>query len=191
LLLLFWSVVTLSPESVRALATAINEGSHSSSIAPTPDEVFAAPPVENVMIEGERVEGLVIEGSAMRLPDQTRKLANNDCKRYGKLFKIHGENRNTGYRITLTNMLVIIYKQSGGDDERVASYEYKVGVLKALYCRLHLFDWNMDTLIANRNDFEPFNDSDYSTVSTTPDPHEDFQGSKFKRVGGKWVDKKY
>jgi hypothetical protein len=149
---------------VQALATAINEGSIFSSFAPTPDEVFVVPPVENDVMEGERVEGLFVEGSAVRLADQTRKLAINDCKRYGKLFEVHGENRNRGYRITLTSLCVIIYKQSGGEDERIASYDYKVGVLKALYCRLHLFGWNMDTLMAHRDDFEPFHDSDYSTI---------------------------
>lgn len=70
LFLFFWSVVTLSHESVQALAAALNQESHSSSIAPTPDQVFAR--VENDSLEREKSEGLVIEGSAMTLPGEEK-----------------------------------------------------------------------------------------------------------------------
>ena len=101
-------MVTLSDESVKALAASIDRSSWSkrdSSFLPTPENVF------------EEEIPLQIEGSAMELDpriqarqreEQARVRANSDCRRYARLFKQHVVEKNTGYSVVPTRTTVTV-----------------------------------------------------------------------------------
>ena len=180
-------MVTLSDESVQALAASIDRNSWSkrdSSFLPTPENVF------------EEEIPLQIEGSAMELDpriqarqreEQARVRANSDCRRYARLFKQHVVEKNTGYSVVATRNKVTVNFTRGGNSDVKGIYQYKVGEAKALYMLLSLCKWNMDSFLKHIEDvgFTPFSDSEYISHSTPP-PHEDFQGKYFKFVDGHW-----
>jgi len=185
-------VVTLSDESVQALAACIDRNlwiKRDSSFLPTPENVF----VDNDLEGGIN---LLIEGSAMALDpriqarqheEQARAQANSDCRRYTKLFKQHVVEKNTGYSVVANRTTVTVNFTRGGNSEAKRTFGYKVGEMKALYMLLSICKWNMDTFLKLIEDdgFTPFSDSEY-TSHVTPPPHEDFQGKHFKFVDEHW-----
>ncbi len=162
------NVVTLSQESVDALATAIEEirkgekfcklvihadlylsNLARSSVIPTPVEPFE-----------EKVEDLEVVGTRMELLRKSK--ARADAKRYLKLFKKHITAFDPSYSVKTTLTTVTIQKSSFGSSEEKGVFDYKVGVVKKLYMVLLSLP-NVDQFVEwlKNNELTPFNDNEY------------------------------